>query len=1698
MHNQGLFTMRHTSPRAHNKAHLRTYRPLLILFLLFVAFQPTGRAQLIAIDSTTVQRVGKTIKVYHYYACEPFMMAGAMRRENFYHNFTQGNTEYTYYVTYTPTATSTETKSECDSYTWKYTAGRSETYNTVGTNEYTKTVQNAVCAPMLQSGTSMSDFSYGASYCKCDSIKKLNLTIRKSSSSTESKTACDSYYWPANNRTYTNSTTDTATLRNKVNCDSSVTLNLVINYSSNVEVTETHCDRYTWNGTTYTSSANPSYPAQNRYECDSITTLHLTINYSKHIDLYKDTCDTYTWNGNQYSASYAPQVSGQTSKGCDSTTTLHLTIRRSTTSRVHETDVQRNLPHRYHGYEFYNSVSNQTIILSGENAAGCDSIVTYSLTIYPTVRTWVDSTVCKEKLDAGFTWNGRSFRQPGSDSVTLRDIHNSDSIVHMNVYAYSNFYKTDRDEICDGDSYPYKSRSYTRAGTYQVNYRTTHNCDSNYTLVLAVNPVKTTNLTETVCKNHPRYFCDTYRDASGAYTCLLHTSKGCDSTVKLTLTVNDTSTSTVYDTTTENTVNQYNGYNYYDQRYTGADFANTNDLVRIARAVNANSKRCDSVITHHLHLLRNVTETIDSNVCATTLSSGFRWNGETFYSAGTKTLHRYTNYGTDSMVVMRVFSIENPVGYRYDTIVENMLPYTYRGRQFSGSVTNSRFQFANSAGGCDSIEYYNLYVKQNTVTRFDNRVCENGFPVEWRGHIFNGPGWQYDTLLASDGTDSVLAYFMQTWPTYDLTIRRTICNNQTTTFSGQTYNTPGTYRVESQSVHGCDSASTLELTVNAVTYGERHDTIVQNRLSDQHGSWYWGYYYCYEVHGQCFRDSISHHEIILRNAKGCDSILDFNIFVYWNRDTTLYDTICGDDLPYTWHDNTFTAANYAGNPRQGNAVKQINTYTTLKPGTSQRADSIIYLRLTVHPSYHFNENRVECENVMRYDYPWQDTVLEAGNTGGTYVLPRTSIYGCDSSYTLNLRVNTNSSSTVYDTIAEREVKKASGYRFNSATFRDTTTIIDSLILIPNLSGCDSSIHYYLFVYKDVYTTDDSTVCYSLIKPGWMWNNARFIPDSLPVEPEAGKSRSGVIVMTGMIPQLSTPADSFITMTVRVNPTYDHHIYDTICDDTAAFYRGVRFDRQGSQLFRINSMEMCDSSVTFHLNVYNTYDKTFYDTIYEDSIRYWGGRAYNEVGKHTYTDSLFSIHNCDSIMHLELVVNRKTKVDSSICLNHLPIVWNQKTFLTATTISAHLRTVDNELDSLVVMTVYTRDTSSTFDYQVHCDSFIWRNGHFFDSTSYSDTVKLTNQANCDSVIHLALTIYYSHPDTHYYENCNTFSWINGATYDSTVFGPQYMLRTTHDCDSLVTLDLVINYTTYEEWLDSICDGMGYTFRGIVAKTQGAYYDSLKTVKGCDSITVLFLTVLPSPTIELTRTTDCDNEMHTIKVNTDVNYIRWSAYPDDPDLVGHEYDSVILVSPKKNTTYSLYADYREELLCPTSSTITIRQIKHPQAVLKTSPDYFTYEDTRLHAIDISPVEYERRWYINGLLQPEDSAVLYYNIPFNIDTLRVKLELLSDYCIDSAVTIIPVMKPKLYVPNVFTPGEQSNNIFIAKGSEILDFEMYIYNRRGQLVFHSDDINHGWDGRYDGEICPQGAYVYRIHYRTSIIQKSWDNLTGTVLLLR
>jgi gliding motility-associated-like protein len=72
-----------------------------------------------------------------------------------------------------------------------------------------------------------------------------------------------------------------------------------------------------------------------------------------------------------------------------------------------------------------------------------------------------------------------------------------------------------------------------------------------------------------------------------------------------------------------------------------------------------------------------------------------------------------------------------------------------------------------------------------------------------------------------------------------------------------------------------------------------------------------------------------------------------------------------------------------------------------------------------------------------------------------------------------------------------------------------------------------------------------------------------------------------------------------------------------------------------------------------------------------------------------------------------------------------------------------------------------------------------------------------------------------------------------------------------------------------------------------------------------------------------------------------------------------------------------------------------------------------------------------------------------------------------------------PLIYVPNAFTPnGDSFNEYFKAEGVNILDFEMLIFNRWGELIKRLSSLDDSWDGTYKGIAVKDDVYIWQVRY--------------------
>ncbi|WP_155209766.1 gliding motility-associated C-terminal domain-containing protein [Fulvivirga aurantia] len=107
-------------------------------------------------------------------------------------------------------------------------------------------------------------------------------------------------------------------------------------------------------------------------------------------------------------------------------------------------------------------------------------------------------------------------------------------------------------------------------------------------------------------------------------------------------------------------------------------------------------------------------------------------------------------------------------------------------------------------------------------------------------------------------------------------------------------------------------------------------------------------------------------------------------------------------------------------------------------------------------------------------------------------------------------------------------------------------------------------------------------------------------------------------------------------------------------------------------------------------------------------------------------------------------------------------------------------------------------------------------------------------------------------------------------------------------------------------------------------------------------------------------------------------------------------------------------------------------------------------------------------------------------------------ADNLIESVSNTITLIKPNnIYFPNAFTPdGDGLNDSFGINGRFIVNFELKIFNRWGEMIFTSSSMENNWDGTLNGNPLPQGSYAFTATM-TDQAGREIEN-DGTIVLLR
>ena len=211
--------------------------------------------------------------------------------------------------------------------------------------------------------------------------------------------------------------------------------------------------------------------------------------------------------------------------------------------------------------------------------------------------------------------------------------------------------------------------------------------------------------------------------------------------------------------------------------------------------------------------------------------------------------------------------------------------------------------------------------------------------------------------------------------------------------------------------------------------------------------------------------------------------------------------------------------------------------------------------------------------------------------------------------------------------------------------------------------------------------------------------------------------------------------------------------------------------------------------------------------------------------------------------------------------------------------------------------------------------------------------------------------------------------------------------------------------------------------------------------------------------------------------------WTSVPLDPLLADQQGRDVVMVKPDTTTVYTLVAP--ENSSCgQQDKSITLEVIPAPTPKIKLSNTFVNTDHPVILAEDISPYGARTHWELSDGTTGDDRFIRHTFTDLSVDKVTIKMTSCNrldcpDNCNDTVI-YLPIETAIHWIPNVFTPDRDNNNLFgISFSQDVYEYELYIYNRNGQLVFESTDQEEKWDGTMDGTPCPTGAYAFFLRYR-------------------
>jgi len=1130
-------------------------------------------------------------------------------------------------------------------------------------------------------------------------------------------------------------------------CDSVVTLDLSVRDTFNVVDSQAICDgeTYLWEGDSYTAAGSYTKRLTSIYGCDSVVTLNLMVNPTYTQDDNRIICqgEAVTWEGNSY---------------------------------TRDTTITRTL----------------TTIL------GCDSVVTFTLTVNSVYDLTLETSICQGDT---FRWEGEMYTIAGQYTKQLQSSLSCDSTVTINLAVRDTFNVVDNQSICQGDTFRWEGEEYTIAGQYTKHLSSIYGCDSVVTLNLSLLPIHTSDTSLTICQGDTFYVADasghTFAHAlEGVYVDSLRSILGCDSIVTVNLSVQ---------LTVDSSFNDYicplSTYDWRGRTLTAA--GNYYDTIRSVLG-------CDS-IRYSLALTMGDTSTshVDTVVCDGMLP--IMWNNIEIDQVG-DFAYRTTNFmGCDSVATLTL-SMQSPSSI--DTLIHicqgfdlDLWGNTYSPLSDTVYVDTLLYSVAPY---CDSL-YRTLRVKIDSVRNelIQDTTC-SGYEYQIYDCQTNTKAFTFyptqDTMFVdtarylSTGCDSLIRQYQITvLPVYDTILTENICIGDTFYVSdshGTAYahTLTGKYVDTLATVSGCDSIVTVNLAVR-----DTFNVVDSQAICD-------GETYLWEGDNYTAAGSYTKR---LTSVYGCDSVVTLVLTV--NPIYTLQDvrTACQGEV-INWEGDNYTR----------------DTVVTKTLSTIHTCDSVVTMTMTFLDTFNITDAQVFCEGDT---FRWEGDEYDQP---GQYQKVLTTVSGCDSVVTLVLTMNpiTYSDTTVW---VRPDAFPYSWYGQDYAAGDHQKTFQHPL------TGCDSIVTLHVLTAGPTYGVDTISVCETELPYTWY-------TQQLTTE---GDYQTTLFNMHG--------GDSILTLTFQIRLTTYGYDSLAICQSQLPYeWNGHTFTKAEITNVTITNVAGCDSVLTLNLHVNYPSAGDVDSLVCEQNMPItWNNILITSAGDYTF-DTL-NHYGCDSVATLHLTISPTDTATQEvlICESELPYAWNT---LIAQKAGTYIDTLTNRFgcDSICTLVLTVEQAYTQYDSAEICQGDVrrWRGEDFFVSGDYARQVR--GATACDSMFYFHLSV------VDHFEHRVTGSICNGDTFRLADQNSEYIftksgsysqtLTSSFGCDSIVYLTLIVNPVYYFEEEAQICIGEVFSWHGLEINEAGTYYDYQKTHAGCDSIYQLTMTTMPTTIIDLKET------------------------------------------------------------------------------------------------------------------------------------------------------------------------------------------------------------------------------------------------------